>query len=63
MKNTDEIKKALECCFYESAKCRDCPYYPTTCDRELVRDALEYIKQLEAEVAAAHRRNQNDENP
>ena len=50
MKTPDEIKKALECCFYESAQCRDCPYYPTTCDRELVRDAREYIRQLEAEL-------------
>ena len=49
MKTPDEIKKALECCFYDSAQCADCPYYPTSCDRELVRDAREYIKQLEAE--------------
>ena len=48
-KTPDEIKKALECCFYDSAQCRDCPYYPTSCDRELVRDAREYIRQLEAE--------------
>ena len=51
MKSPDEIKKALECCFYESAQCRECPYYPTTCDRELVRDAREYIRQLEAQNA------------
>lgn len=53
MKTPDEIKKALECCFYESAQCRDCPYYPITCDRELVRDAREYIRQLEAERDAS----------
>ena len=49
MKSPDEIKKALECCFQNSEQCVDCPYYPVTCDRELVRDAREYIMQLEAE--------------
>ncbi len=53
MKTPDEIKKALECCF-NASQCRDCPYYPTTCDRELVRDAREYIRQLEAERDALH---------
>ena len=48
MKKPDEIKKALECCF-NAAQCGDCPYYPVSCDRELVRDAREYIRQLEAE--------------
>lgn len=47
MKTPDEIKKALECCFQNSEQCADCPYYPTSCDRELVRDAREYIRQLE----------------
>lgn len=50
MKTPDEIKKALECCFYDSAQCGECPYYPVSCDRELVRDAREYIRQLEAEL-------------
>lgn len=49
MKTPDEIKKALECCFQNSEQCVDCPYYPATCDRELVRDAREYIRQLEAD--------------
>jgi hypothetical protein len=49
MKTPEEIKKALECCFYDSAQCGECPYYPVSCDRELVRDAREYIRQLEAE--------------
>ncbi len=53
MKKPDEIKKALECCFRNSEQCVDCPYYPVTCDRELVRDAREYIRQLEAERDAA----------
>lgn len=53
MKSPDEIKKALECCF-NAAQCGDCPYYPTTCDRELVRDAREYIRQLEAERDEAY---------
>lgn len=55
MKTPDEIKKALECCFYDSEQCMDCPYYPISCDRELVRDAREYIRQLEAERDAAVR--------
>ncbi len=49
MKTPDEIKKALECCFYDSAQCGECPYYPVSCDRELVRDAREYIRQLESD--------------
>lgn len=52
MKKPDEIKKALECCF-NATQCGDCPYYPVSCDRELVRDAREYIRQLEAERDAA----------
>ena len=48
MKKPDEIKKALDCCF-NAARCADCPYYPISCDRELVRDAREYIRQLEAD--------------
>ena len=55
MKNADEIKKALECCFQNSEQCGDCPYYPVSCDRELVRDAREYICQLEAERDAAEK--------
>ena len=51
MKTPDEIKKALECCFYDSAQCGECPYYPVSCDRELVRDAREYIRQLEDRLA------------
>ena len=51
MKTPDEIKKALECCFYNSAQCGDCPYYPVSCDKELVRDAREYIRQLESGIA------------
>ena len=50
MKTPDEIKKALECCFYDSAQCGECPYYPVSCDRELVRDAREYIRQLESKL-------------
>lgn len=52
MKSPDQIKKALECCF-NASQCGDCPYYPVSCDRELVRDAREYIRQLEAERDAA----------
>lgn len=53
MKTPDEIKKALECCFYDSEQCGECPYYPVSCDRELVRDAREYIRQLEAKQHGA----------
>ena len=49
MKTPDEIKKALECCFNVTEKCGECPYYPVSCDKELVRDARVYIRQLEAE--------------
>ncbi len=45
MKTPDQIKKALECCF-NAAQCADCPYYPISCDRELVRDAQEYIRPI-----------------
>ena len=55
MKTPDEIKKALECCFFDSERCADCPYYPVSCDVELVRDAREYIRQLESERDAAVR--------
>jgi len=63
MKTPDIIKKGLESCNKGWQYCRECPYYTVGCDIMLCGDALEYIKQLEAEVAAAHRRNQNDENP
>ena len=63
VKSPDEIKKALECCFYDSAQCADCPYYPTSCDRELVRDAREYIRQLEAERDAAVAELGNSDSP
>ena len=56
MKTPDEIKKGLECCILETDDtslvdhCRVCPYQPTTglCLRTLFKDALAYIKQLEA---------------
>ena len=53
MKSPEEIKKALECCF-NAAQCAECPYYPVSCDRELVRDAREYIRQLEREQPIWH---------
>lgn len=52
-KTPDEIKKALECCFNVTEQCGECPYYPVSCDKELVRDARVYIRQLEAELDAA----------
>ena len=55
MKTPDEIKKALECCFNVTEQCGECPYYPVSCDKELVMDARVYIRQLEAERDAAGR--------
>ena len=49
LKTPKEIKKALECCFNVSEQCSECPYYPVSCDLELIKDAREYIRQLEAE--------------
>ena len=59
MKTPDEIKKALECCF-NASQCGDCPYYPVSCDRELVMDAREYIRQLEDRIAEACNRRVNE---
>lgn len=49
MKTPDEIKRALDCCSYLHPVCEECPYYPTFCDNVMIKDALEYIQQLEAE--------------
>ena len=57
MKNPEEIKKGLECCFLECDDtslvdhCRACPYKPNgLCFRTLLKDALAYIQQLEAQI-------------
>jgi hypothetical protein len=46
LKTPKEIKKALKCCFNVSEQCSECPYYPVSCDLELIKDAREYIQQL-----------------
>lgn len=57
MKAPEEVKKGLECCILETDDaslvdhCRACPYQPTgLCFRTLLKDALAYIQQLEAQV-------------
>ena len=57
MKTPDEIKKGLECCFFECDDtspvdhCRACPYRPNgLCFRSLITDALAYIQQLEDHI-------------
>lgn len=58
MKTPDEIKKALKC-HRDGRACHDCPYEQGRtfsvdgvtfgCSKDIVADALAYIKQLEAE--------------
>lgn len=54
MKTPEEIKHALECCASVGACIIDrCEYYlggNLMCTRELTRDALEYINELEAKA-------------
>lgn len=50
MKTPDIIKKGLESCNKGWQYCKVCPYYFIGCDDVMCGDALEYIKQLEAEV-------------
>lgn len=52
MKTPDEIKKALECCGADKP-CGECPYRPEvdSCIGMITRDALDYIQQLESQVA------------
>lgn len=58
MKTPDEIKQALRLC--DAVCCTlDCPYFRSTsanCVKKLHKNALAYIKQLEAE-----REGKNDE--
>ena len=59
MKTPDEIKKGLECC--PGYDCKGCTCYSKCDDRgfdcvdALMIDALAYIQQLEAELAAVKR--------
>ena len=48
MKTPEEIKKGLEICIADKS-CRDCPYNNGNCYMQIVRDALAYIQQLEAQ--------------
>lgn len=59
MKTPDEIKKALEC-HKDGSACHDCPYEQGRtfsvdgvtfgCSKDIVADALGYIKQLEGQI-------------
>lgn len=51
MKTPEEIKKGLDMCI-RMAYSDECPYFKTGCrmGNMLMRDALSYIKQLEAQV-------------
>lgn len=61
MKTPDEIKRGLECCPGQySASCGKCPYSNDgkDCGRngvQIMKDALAYIQQLEAELEAVKR--------
>lgn len=52
MKTHEEIKKGLECCVYHGS-CKTCAYFggEGKCIGRLERDALDYIQQLENQVA------------
>lgn len=52
MKTPDEIKKALGYCMLDGVRCPDCVYNEEeNCALAVDADAIEYIKQLEAENA------------
>lgn len=57
MKTPEEIKKGLECCVTaeNSDTCNACPYFDGSgelhCISTLAKDAIDYIKQLEADAA------------
>lgn len=48
MKTPEEIKNGLQICIADKS-CRDCPYNNGNCYMQIVRDALAYIQQLEAQ--------------
>lgn len=52
MKTNEEIKRALECCVYHGS-CKTCAYFGREgkCIGRLERDALDYIQQLENQIA------------
>lgn len=55
--NTEQIIKAMECCF-SNGSCDGCPYTERVdCRRELERNALALIKELQA-----HNENLKNEN-
>ena len=58
MRNPEEIKKGLKHCDKHGDRpdCGDCPYYcENGCMDTVVRDALEYIEQLEAGVERVYK--------
>lgn len=50
MKTPEEIKLGLERCRLEDSCENGCPYHHEGCGDEMRKDALTYIKQLEAEI-------------
>lgn len=54
VESPDKLKKGLECCG-NSCDCKKCPYYRKSRCEEKDRDALAYIRQLEAELEAVKR--------
>lgn len=46
-----KVIKAFEICLMGGlpGRCRECPYYNGRCSRELMRDALELLKEAEQE--------------
>lgn len=55
LKTPDEIKKGLESCNKGWQHCNECPYHTIGCDVVMCGDALEYIKQIEADNAQLNR--------
>lgn len=57
MKTHEEIKRALECCVYHGS-CKTCAYFGREgkCIGRLERDALDYIQQLENQIAELGRK-------
>lgn len=52
MKNPEEIKKGIECCYSMDCAClkRGCPYTGMRlCHDHVLKDALSYIQKIEAE--------------
>ena len=54
MKSPEEIKVVLQCCIVLNERCAECPNNgDVNCVDNVLRDSLEYIEQLEKELAEA----------